>query len=139
MNQRRRGDTSSIPYKSNANTMQVINLCLSNTYAQIKFCQACRIYRPPRTTHCRYCNRCVARFDHHCSLLGTCVGKNNYRSFYWFLFSGSLMVLWTTFCSARSLVRYFQTDTGTSFDMFGLISILLIELIVRLDLYSMGQ
>ena len=29
--------------------------------------------------HCRYCDKCVLRLDHHCFYLNTCIGKRNYR------------------------------------------------------------
>lgn len=31
-----------------------------------RWCQACRMVRPPRAGHCRICGVCVLRLDHHC-------------------------------------------------------------------------
>ena len=54
---------------------------------KIKFCETCIVYRPPKTSHCKYCDSCVERFDHHCFWIGNCVGKNNYHDFFNFLIS----------------------------------------------------
>eukprot|EP00927_Polykrikos_kofoidii_P053225 TRINITY_DN4749_c0_g2_i1.p1 TRINITY_DN4749_c0_g2~~TRINITY_DN4749_c0_g2_i1.p1 ORF type:complete len:346 (-),score=20.70 TRINITY_DN4749_c0_g2_i1:56-1093(-) len=59
-----------------------------------KWCRHCKVWRPPRCGHCKYCNRCVLRLDHHCSWMGTCVGERNLRFFTIFLTSaGAGLVL----------------------------------------------
>eukprot|EP00106_Octopus_bimaculoides_P005682 XP_014773124.1 PREDICTED: palmitoyltransferase ZDHHC3-like [Octopus bimaculoides] len=37
--------------------------CLNNGWT---VCMKCETYRPPRAHHCRVCQRCIRRMDHHC-------------------------------------------------------------------------
>lgn len=48
----------------------------------LPFCRTCRHLRPARASHCRLCNVCVMGHDHHCYVLGCCIGGRNIR---WFL------------------------------------------------------
>ncbi|KAF8643163.1 hypothetical protein AX16_009206 [Volvariella volvacea WC 439] len=65
------------------------------TQAGMTQCRKCLKMRPERAHHCRICNRCVLKYDHHCPVrINQCVGIHNERHFVMFM---AYMVL-STLC-----------------------------------------
>jgi len=79
-----------------------------------KYCKTCSIWRPPRTHHCRICDNCIETQDHHCVWLNNCVGRRNYRYFFTFVSTGTLLGIFLTFGSLGHCLRY-QAETSSSF------------------------
>ena len=57
------------------------------------FCVHCFIRKPLRSKHCRRCNRCVAKHDHHCPWVNNCVANNNIRHFFIYIISMEFGIL----------------------------------------------
>lgn len=45
------------------------------------YCDKCDMHIPPRACHCKYCKKCILKRDHHCFMVGNCIGFKNQRYF----------------------------------------------------------
>lgn len=70
-----------------------------------KYCKSCNIWRPPRAHHCRVCDNCIETQDHHCVWLNNCIGRRNYRYFFTFVTSATLLGVYLL---AASLVHILE-------------------------------
>eukprot|EP01060_Flectonema_neradi_P032373 TRINITY_DN5136_c0_g2_i1.p1 TRINITY_DN5136_c0_g2~~TRINITY_DN5136_c0_g2_i1.p1 ORF type:complete len:244 (+),score=12.29 TRINITY_DN5136_c0_g2_i1:653-1384(+) len=50
-------------------------------------CCECQCVRMIRSKHCKICQRCVRKWDHHCPLLNGCIGEGNHGRYVLFLAS----------------------------------------------------
>ncbi|KAJ1920506.1 palmitoyltransferase akr1 [Tieghemiomyces parasiticus] len=79
--------TTPAPQTLEARARAVTDLLEKRILDTNHFCVTCIAPRPLRSKHCRICNRCVARFDHHCPWIYNCIGVANHRLFLFYVVS----------------------------------------------------
>ena len=56
-------------------------------------CVVCGIEKRPDIYHCRDCDACVEGHDHHCGVVGVCIGDPNFKYFAMFqVYAGICMI-----------------------------------------------
>ncbi|KAF7142194.1 hypothetical protein RHSIM_Rhsim05G0194400 [Rhododendron simsii] len=103
----------------------------------LRYCQKCSHYKPPRAHHCRVCKRCVLRMDHHCIWMNTCVGHANYKVFFIFVLYAVIACIYSLVLLVGSLTNDSAKDEKESEGSFRTIyvisGLLLVPLTVALS------
>lgn len=116
-----------------------------------KFCKTCNIWRPPRCHHCRVCDNCIETQDHHCVWINNCVGRRNYRYFFAFLTTATLLGLYVIGGSLAHIFLYMNQEDvsfGTAIDhlrvpfamvIYGFVAMLYPLALLGYHLFLMGR
>ncbi|KAJ0981632.1 hypothetical protein J5N97_009887 [Dioscorea zingiberensis] len=90
---------------------------VKKTSGDLRFCQKCNHYKPPRTHHCHVCNRCVLRMDHHCIWINNCVGHSNYKIFFLLSVYGATTCIYSMVLLGCAIYHVYknQQQTGELF------------------------
>lgn len=86
-----------------------------------RFCAVCEALQPPRTWHCKTCNRCILKRDHHCLFTGCCVGHKNQRYFLLLIAYLFLATTYSTFYNNYFIWILHAQDFRNSLTIFKII------------------
>nr|CAD7444734.1 unnamed protein product [Timema bartmani] len=107
-----RGDPGVLTNTQEEKYRTIIELAERGGFEPQWFCSSCLVRRPIRSKHCSVCNRCVAKFDHHCPWVGNCIGAKNHRYFMGYLVMLLIMCMFLLYgCMLFWLV---MCDTSSS-------------------------
>ena len=81
-----------------------------------KYCEFCDNKRKfEKRSHCKICNCCILRRDHHCNFTNKCVGYNNNKLFFIYLFYQMKFAL----IFFRVFITYYNSDsTNEKYETF---------------------
>ena len=68
-------------------------------------CKKCNFQKINRSKHCRICDKCIEKFDHHCIWINNCVGAKNFKYFLYFIFIHWVLVTYASIL-AISVIYY---------------------------------
>jgi len=89
----------------------------------LKYCHTCLIWRPERSKHCRECDACCQKFDHHCPWTGNCIGLRNYVHFVRFICMVTLYGIWIVTWSVLHFLEKEEMFLQAALNIAGVVSL----------------
>ncbi|KAK6619516.1 hypothetical protein RUM43_012273 [Polyplax serrata] len=126
-----KGDPGVIAYTQEEKFRTIIELAEKGGFERQWFCSTCLVRRPIRSKHCAMCNRCIAKFDHHCPWVGNCIGAKNHKYFLGYLCMLLFMCVfvvygateyWSATCKITPVSVSFWSAVGESMTCEGWVS-----------------
>ena len=98
---------------------------IKNQPGRLSLCHTCHIAKPLRSKHCKVSNKCVLLFDHNCPFLGTTIGLYNYRYFFSYIVTMSLLLVhfiitWVTYVRRGDKIQWGWLALFVYLSMFSL-------------------
>ena len=110
---------------------RIIPNTLKNSYP--KFCEFCNNQQKfIRSSHCRICNCCILRRDHHCVFLNKCVGYYNNKLFFLYLI---YQLIFASFYFRGFITFYKLNSANFTFTLFNIF--IIISTLITIYLYYM--
>ena len=79
-------------------------------------CDICNISNLPlRSHHCKKCEVCILKFDHHCSFINTCIGEDNHLIFVLFLLFQSIAICLALCGLFKTIHLFLVKNKGSSY------------------------
>lgn len=75
-----------------------------------QYCSICKLYSPARSWHCRRCNICILKRDHHCYIFSKCIGLNNLRYYTLYLVHLAVSMFYSTYYTYYFVSMKFEKD-----------------------------
>jgi palmitoyltransferase len=107
-------DTSDLHLKTRSVPREKITSDIAETMRQsapenTEWCFNCKWFVSSSSYHCRRCDKCSRRLDHHCSVLNNCIAEQNYYPFMLAVCFAGLFFLLVSSSSLYILIQFGAT------------------------------